>query len=246
MLDRTRPKAVAESRLHSSSVKVHGAPSPRWNPWQRGRREHPRAGNPRSLPIWRAQVKSSEPPDLDGELSALVPGEKSGVGLPCRDSGKHPLAASRAFRHRPVVVDLRAGLAAVDREGQRNQAVGPTRGTKDLQNDRMVPCPPTFHVSVREPFADRDRPCSQRLSHTTVGGMPRCGQTAHGAYGTVAALCWYVLPAAPIAWSRLSCPEYWPDAGTEVVFRRPMARCSRCSQIVVANVIARQRLPKST
>jgi len=63
VLDRTRPKAVAESRLHSSSVKVHGAPSPQWNPWQRGRREHPRAGNPRSLPIWRAEVKSNSAQD---------------------------------------------------------------------------------------------------------------------------------------------------------------------------------------
>jgi hypothetical protein len=43
----------------------------------------------------------------------------------------------------------------------------------------------------------------------------------------------------------LSCPEYRPDAGAEVVFRRPMATCSRCGQLVVANVIARQRLPKS-
>jgi hypothetical protein len=159
VLDRTRPKAVAESRLHSSSVKVHGAPSPRWNPWQRGRREHPRAGNPRSLPIWRAQVKSSEPLDLDRALSALVPGEQRGcVGLACCDSGKHPLSASGAFRHRPTVVDLRAGLAAVDRERQWNQAVGPARGTKDHQNEGMVPRPRTFHVSVRKPFADPERP----------------------------------------------------------------------------------------
>ena len=31
------------------------------DPWQRGRREHPRAGNPRSLPVPRSQVKLSRP-----------------------------------------------------------------------------------------------------------------------------------------------------------------------------------------
>jgi hypothetical protein len=77
VLDRTRPKAVAESRLHSSSVKVHGAPSPQWNPWQRGRREHPRAGNPRSLLVSRPQVKLSCP----AVVGQFEPG---GRGIPPR------------------------------------------------------------------------------------------------------------------------------------------------------------------
>jgi hypothetical protein len=67
VLDGTRPKAVAESRLHSSSVKVHGAPSPTWNPWQRGRREQPPYGQP------------AEFTDLEGPGQVeLTPGSASG------------------------------------------------------------------------------------------------------------------------------------------------------------------------
>jgi hypothetical protein len=43
----------------------------------------------------------------------------------------------------------------------------------------------------------------------------------------------------------LTFPVYQRDAGPEVIFRRPMARCARCNRFVVANVIARQRMPKS-
>jgi hypothetical protein len=158
VLDRTRPKAVAESRLHSSSVKVHGAPSPRWNPWQRGRREHPRAGNPRSLPIWRVQVKSSRPRCSMRPSSALAPtGEVDRVGLPGGDPGKHPLTAAGALRHGSAVMDLWAGLSSVHRKGQRNQPVNPTRRAKDLQSQASVPRTPTFHVSVAKPFADPSR-----------------------------------------------------------------------------------------
>lgn len=130
----------------------------------------PRAGNPRSLPIWRAQVKSSGPSAPDRALSALIPGEQRGcVGLPRRDSGKHPLAASGALRHRPADVDLRAGLAAVDRERQRNQAIGPTRGTKDLQDEPDGPMsahPSCVRWATHSSTATGQ--CSQRLSRTTV------------------------------------------------------------------------------
>ena len=154
MLDRTRPKAVAESRLHSSSVKVHGAPSPRWNPWQRGRREHPRAGNPRSLPIWRVQVKSNPAQRVDRPGSALVPaGQVHRVRLPGRDPSKDPLTAAGALRHRSTDLDLWAGLSSVHRKGQRDQPVSPTRRAKDHQSVASVPRLHTFHVCDREPSA---------------------------------------------------------------------------------------------
>lgn len=151
MLDRTRPKAVAESRLHSSSVKVHGAPSPQWNPWQRGRREHPRAGNPRSLPIWRAEVKSNSaqdphlgaagragrPSDLAGGVSGALVHRLVGD-----DPGKDPLAAARALGHRSSHDHLVAHGPPVHGEGQGDQTVRAARRTKD-QDAGMVPLPTT-------------------------------------------------------------------------------------------------------
>src|SRR5438552_17442680 len=45
------PKAFAESRLHSSSVKVHGAPGPELGPWQRCPAWLTHAGKRRILPL---------------------------------------------------------------------------------------------------------------------------------------------------------------------------------------------------
>jgi hypothetical protein len=149
VLDRTRPKAVAESRLHSSSVKVHGAPSPQWNPWQRGRREHPRAGNPRSLPIWRAEVKSNsaQDPHLGGEGRAEGPSDLAGGvsgalvnRLVGDDPGKDSLAATRALGHRSTHDHLVAHGPLVHGEGQGDQTVRAARRTKD-QDAGMVPLP---------------------------------------------------------------------------------------------------------
>jgi hypothetical protein len=42
----------------------------------------------------------------------------------------------------------------------------------------------------------------------------------------------------------LTFPIYQQEAGTEVVFVRPMAKCSGCGQRIFAKIIARQRLSK--
>jgi hypothetical protein len=42
----------------------------------------------------------------------------------------------------------------------------------------------------------------------------------------------------------LTFPMHQREAGPEVVFMRPMAKCSGCGERIFAKVIARQRLPK--
>jgi DNA-directed RNA polymerase subunit RPC12/RpoP len=44
----------------------------------------------------------------------------------------------------------------------------------------------------------------------------------------------------------LTFPIYRRQAGPEVVLRRPLAKCSSCGERMFAEVIARQRIPKST
>lgn len=122
------------------------------------------------------------------------------MGLPCSDSGKHSLAASRAFRHRPAELDLRSGLAPEDRERQRDQAVSSARRTKDLQDGPMVPRTHTFHVSVRKPLAATPAALSGRFARS-LREMPLCGQTARGAHGTVAALCSLVRLRFPLPYT---------------------------------------------
>jgi hypothetical protein len=44
----------------------------------------------------------------------------------------------------------------------------------------------------------------------------------------------------------LTFPIYQREAGPEVTFRRPVAKCSGCGERIFAKVTARQRLPKSS
>jgi proline racemase len=57
-------------------------------------------------------------------------------------------------------------------------------------------------------------------------------------------LCLCAPRAAPIALIPLTFPMHQREAGPEVVFMRPMAKCSGCGERIFAKVIARQRLPK--
>jgi hypothetical protein len=41
----------------------------------------------------------------------------------------------------------------------------------------------------------------------------------------------------------LSFPEYRRKAGPEVIFRRPLAKCTGCGERIFARVVARSRLP---
>jgi hypothetical protein len=44
----------------------------------------------------------------------------------------------------------------------------------------------------------------------------------------------------------LTFPVYQREQGPEVVFRRPMAKCSGCGERIYARIIARQALPIET
>lgn len=44
----------------------------------------------------------------------------------------------------------------------------------------------------------------------------------------------------------LTFPIYQRRSGPEVVLRRPLAKCASCGERVFAQIIARQRIPKST
>jgi hypothetical protein len=41
----------------------------------------------------------------------------------------------------------------------------------------------------------------------------------------------------------VSFPEYRREAGPEVTFRRPVAKCGACGERVFARIVARARLP---
>jgi hypothetical protein len=43
----------------------------------------------------------------------------------------------------------------------------------------------------------------------------------------------------------LSFPEYQRPAGPEVYLRRPVGQCLRCGARIIADILTRQRLPKS-
>jgi DNA-directed RNA polymerase subunit RPC12/RpoP len=44
----------------------------------------------------------------------------------------------------------------------------------------------------------------------------------------------------------LTFPVFQRQAGAEVIFRRPMAKCSGCGERIFAKIVARQRVPKSS
>ena len=160
------------------------------------------------------RFKLSKSPSLTamGWASAPVPREQSGpMRLPRRDVGEHPLAAPGAFRYRPAILDL-PGRAPVDRERQRDQAVGSARRTKDLHDGSMVPRTHTFHVSVRKPFA-RPRRRRRAEAHTKAGEAAQSARRPANARAMVSSS----------AYSR-SEPAGRPCAGRETVTPRLASR----------------------
>ena len=180
MLDGTRPKAVAESRLHSSSVKVHGAPSPRWNPWQRGRREHPRAGNPRSLLIRRPQVKS-------GRRPVLPQFESGGRRASCRAftaTGIASRTASAAKKTRTNPTPYRTERTSVPgpaSTGARTQSTKPpARICHRRLNTQGIP--ESSHGFARLPGQSDDLlDLPDVIAHATRPSRPNCGRSPRGA-----------------------------------------------------------------
>ena len=181
---------------------------------------------------------------LIGRVSALVPtGEVDRVGLPGGDPSKHPLTTAGALRHRSAVLDLWAGLPSVHGKGQRDQPVSPARRAKDLQSQASVPRTQTFHVSDAKPSADAvagHQAVDPRLvAKCRLADRRRADCMAPSRLVLVCPSC-RADCLVPVTVS-----VYRREAGPEVFFRRPLARCRGCGRVVVASVIARQRLPKA-